>query len=57
MTNFGYCFCPRPNFIKGICQASTNSDVLIEFGSTVVFIHTQLAVCNVADRAVCGSSL
>ncbi len=44
ITNLEYNFCPRPNFTSGICQANANSEVLIDFGSTVVVIHTQLAV-------------
>ena len=48
ISNFEYNFCPKPNFTSGICQASANSDVLIEFGSIVVVIHTQLAELAVA---------
>jgi hypothetical protein len=48
LTNLEYIFCPRPNLTSGICQANANSDVVIDCGSTVVVIHTQLAELIVA---------
>ena len=46
ITDLEYSFSLRPNLISGMCQASANSEVLIELGATVVLIQTQLAECN-----------
>lgn len=50
-----YCFCPSANLTSGICQASTNSDVFIDSGCTVVVIQTQLAVEELLVRVDCDS--